>query len=174
MCTLNNTALYTPTINLIDGGKHRDQYDEYIEIQVSWGPVLLGRSTVYLITYYTTSENKGQLIFSCSEEVPGSTTTITRVVRDPVPGLTHVFTIRSVVKIRSRVFMSEQVNTSIVFGELLINLMKLFLNFAVACIFIYSIYNYAIFYTDKEYFQIQFGSVEHCITWTVSLISTNN
>ena len=39
-----------------------------------------------------------------------------------------MFTIRSVVKIQSRAFMSEQVNTSIVFGELLINLMKLFLN----------------------------------------------
>ena len=135
MCTLNNTAPYTPTITLIDGGKYRDQYDEYIEIQVSWGPVLLGRSIFYLITYYTTSQSKGQLIFSCSEEVPGSTTTITRVVRDPVPGLTHVFTIRSVVKIQSRAFMSELVNTSIVFGELLINLMKLFLNLQ---LFVYS------------------------------------
>ena len=167
MCTLNNTAPYTPTITLIDGGKYRDQYDEYIEIQVSWGPVLLGRSTVYLITYYTTSENKGQCIFSCSKEVPGSTTTITTVVRDPLPGLTHVFTI-SVVKIQSRAFMSEQVNTSIIFGELLINLMKLFLNFEIVCRFI------VLFYTDKKYFQLQFGSVEHCITWTVSLPSTNN
>ena len=133
--TLNNTAPYTPTITLIDGGKYRDQYNEYIEMQVSWGPVLLGRSIFYLITYYTTSQNKGQLIFSCSEEVPGSTTTITRVVRDPVPGLAHVFSIRSVVKIQSRAFMSELVNTSIVFGELLINLMKLFLNLQ---LFVYS------------------------------------
>ena len=115
---LTNTALYTPTITLIDGGKYKDQYDEYIEIQVSWGPVLLKRSTFYLITYYTTSLNKAQLIFRCSEEVPGSTTTITRVVRDPIPGLTHVFTIRSVVKIQRKTFMSEQVNISIVFGQL--------------------------------------------------------
>ena len=136
-CTLIvNTALKAPTITLIDGGKYRDQYDEYIQMQVSWGPVLLGTRTFYLITYYTTSQNKGQLIFSCSEEVPGSTTTITRVVRDAVPGLTHVFTIRSVVKIQRKTFMGEQVNTSIVFGELLINLMKLFLNFGIVCIFI--------------------------------------
>ena len=114
---LTNIALYTPTITLIDGGKYRNQNDEYIEIQVSWGLVLLGRRTFHLITYYTTSQNNGQLIFHCSEEVPGSTTTITRVVRDPVPGLTHVFTIRSVVKLQSSAFMSEQVNTSIVFGE---------------------------------------------------------
>ena len=114
-----STALNTPTITFVDGEKYRDQYDEYIEIQASWDPVLLGMRTFYLITYYTTSQNKGQLIFRCSEEVPGSTTTITKVLRDPIPGLTHVFTIRSVVKIRSRAFMSEQVNTSIVFGELL-------------------------------------------------------
>ena len=135
-CTLTvNTALKAPTITLIDGGKYRDQYDEYIQMQVSWGHVLLGTRTFYLITYYTTSKNKGQLIFSCSEEVPGSTTTITRVVRDPMPGLTHVFTIRSAVKIQSRTFMSEQVNTSIVFGELLINLMTFICN----CLYINSI-----------------------------------
>ena len=126
-------------ITLIDGGKYRDQYDEYIEIQVSWEPVLLGRSTFYLITYYTSSLNKGQLIFRCSEEVPGNTTTITRVVRDPVPGLTHVFTIRSVVKLQSRAFRSEQVNTSIVFGQLLINLMKFSFIFCHIFIFVFSI-----------------------------------
>ena len=124
------TSLQAPTITLIGGGKYiyRNQYDEYIETQLSWGSVLLGRRTFYLITYYTTSQNKGQLIFRCSVEVPGSTTTITRVVRDPVPGLTHgVFTIRSVVKLQSEAFMSEQVNTSSIFGLLLINLLKLFL-----------------------------------------------
>ena len=123
-----STVLSAPTLTLIDGGKYRNQYDEYIEIQLSWGSILLGRITFYLITYYTTSQNKGQLIFRCSEEVPGNTTTITRVVRDPVPGLTHVFTIRSVVKLQSGAFMSEQVNTSIVFGQLLINLVEIILN----------------------------------------------
>ena len=104
---------------------------------MSWYPKLLGRNTFYLITYYTTSQNKGQLIFRCLEEVLGNTTTITRVVRDPVPGLTHVFTIRSVVKLQSEAFMSEQVNTSIMFGQLLINLLKFFFTFCSGFIFIF-------------------------------------
>ena len=62
--------------------------------------------------------------------------------------------------------MSEQVNISIVFGQLPKNLMNI-LNITI----IYSFIVYAIFYTDKEYFQLQFGSVEHCITWPVSLPS---
>ena len=135
-CTINiiTTELNTPTITLVDGGKYRNQYDEYIEIQVSWGSVLLGRRTFYLITYYTTASKKEKLIFRCSEEVPGTTTTITRVVRDPVPGLTHMFTIRSVVQLQSRVFMSEQVNTSIVFGQLL----KTLINIFILSLFVYS------------------------------------
>ena len=102
------------TILIVDDGECAVQYDECIAIEVSWSPALLGRNTFNRISYYTI---QGHLIFQSSEELPGTTTSTTVVVRDPLPGLQHVFIVRSVVRTQSAIYEGPEANASITFGQ---------------------------------------------------------
>ena len=104
------------TIVIVDDGV---QYDDYIEIEVSWSPVtpvhvLLERNILTNFSYYTMQDH---LIFQSSEELPGNTTSTTVVVRDPLPGLQHVFTVRSFVRTQSAIYEGSEATEVIVFGQ---------------------------------------------------------
>ena len=107
------SALKNLTILIVGDGKYAVQYDEYIEIEVSWSPVLLGRNTFNRISYYTMQDH---LIFQSSDELPGNTTSTTVVVRDPHSGLQHIFIVRSIVRTQSTTYEGPEATESIVFG----------------------------------------------------------
>ena len=111
---LYTLALKNLTILIVDDGKYATKYDECVEIEVSWSPVLLGRNTFNHISYYTMQD---QLIFQSSEELPGNTTSTTVAVRDPHPGLQHVFTVRTVVKAQDTTYEGSEATAFIVFGQ---------------------------------------------------------
>ena len=93
------------------------QYDNDIEIEVSWSsvtPVLLERNIFTNFSYYTMQDHR---IFQYSDTLSGDTTSTTVVVRDPLPGLQHVFIVRSFVKTQNATYEGPEDTLSKVIGQ---------------------------------------------------------
>ena len=129
------------TIVIVDDGV---QYDNNIEIEVSWTPVslhLLERKfNIFTnFSYYTMQDHP------ISEEVPGTTTSTTVVVRDPLPGLQHVFTVRSVVRTQSATYEGPEATEVIVFGQSPVVLILWMLHNHIFSLPVYTFYRQSIF-----------------------------
>jgi len=74
--------------------------------------VLFRNNTFNRVSYYTMQDH---LVLQSSEEVARNTTSTTVVVRDPHPGLQHIFTVKSVMLTQSTTY--EGLEASVVFGQ---------------------------------------------------------
>ena len=104
------------TIVIVDDGV---QYDNNIEIEVSWSSVtpvhvLPERNISTNFSYYTIQDHR---IFQYSDMLPGDTTSTTVVVKDPLPGLHYVFIVRSFVRTQNATYEGPEATEVIVFGQ---------------------------------------------------------
>ena len=126
-------------------------------IEVTWNTTQpAGWNTSHLVYHFTYYTRERRLLPRLSKELPWGTVSIVVNVKESIHKVEHIFSIRSNLIYQGKTYEGLAANTSAEYGEML--LLDMFTNDFLTII---------VHFTDKAYLQLQFGSVDHCITWTV-------
>ena len=134
-------------------------YYSKTQISVFWNQIQLASwsdSNIVYHFHYSTKERR--YITRESFEFPVDRNSVIVDVRDDIPNLQHFFTVSCNLRVNGVTYTGQKGNAAFVFGK-----------FYNGQIMLSSQLLFAV--TDKAFIQLQFGPVEHCITWLTEVFN---
>ena len=133
-------------------------YYSKTQISVFWNQIQLASwSDLNIVYHFHYSTKERRYITRESFEFPVDRNSVIVDVRDDIPNLQHFFTVSCNLRVNGVTYTGQKGNAAFVFGK-----------FYNGHIMLSSQLLFAV--TDKAFIQLQFGPVEHCITWLTEVI----